>query len=266
MRGTIGAMLRNARIRREVEKWRRMCRLYSERFAHPKLIGIPEGKRIVVLSPHPDDDVIGAGGTLSKHHAQGCHITSVVLTDGEAGHPENSTRETGICRRGEAGRAADLIGIDEVVFLGEPDGALASRDPGVSHLRDCLIRTAPDVVYLPMFLDNHPDHRAATALLARAMLGTDLEFTCCAYETWTPLIPNILVDITEHMPIKINAIAAHESQLAHIDYVALVQGLNRYRTAQFSRKIEFAEAFFMSSSSQYLSLWGEVDGDCEVRH
>ena len=260
MRQRLSTTLRTARIRREIERWERMRRLYFARFAYPQLIPMPEGKRIVILSPHPDDDVIGAGGTLSKHHAKGCHITSVVLTDGEACDAEESTSTIRARRRAETQRAAELVGIDEVVFLGEPDGAVADRDAAARNLRDCLLRTVPELVYVPMFLDNHPDHRATTALLARAVRGTNLTFACCAYETWSPLVPNILVDITEHMPTKKNAIAAHASQLAKVDYVDMVQALNRYRTAQFSRKIMFAEAFFLSQSSLYLSLWKDVHG------
>jgi LmbE family N-acetylglucosaminyl deacetylase len=258
--------LRTGRIRREVLKLERMRRQFFARFAYPKLTGLPEGERILVLSPHPDDDVIGAGGTLSQHHTQGCHVTSIVLTDGEAGCPEVSTGETRGRRRAEARKAADLIGIDETVFLGEPDGGLAGNDSCAARIRDCLVRIAPHVVYLPTFLDNHPDHRATTALLAGALQGTALEFMCCAYETLTPLLPNILIDISEHMTIKLKAIAAHESQVSRVDYQDVVRGLNRYRTAQFSREIAFAEAFYASGSSEYVSFWKEIEPSGEVRY
>jgi len=53
----------------------------------PKLIDKPAGKNILVLAPHPDDEVIGCGGTLYKHFLAGAEITVVYMTDGRKGDP-----------------------------------------------------------------------------------------------------------------------------------------------------------------------------------
>ena len=51
------------------------------RLSDPRLISRPPGSHVLVLSPHPDDDAIGPGGTLVKQHEAGCTLTSLVLTD-----------------------------------------------------------------------------------------------------------------------------------------------------------------------------------------
>ena len=53
----------------------------------------------------------------------------------------------------------------------------------------------PEIVYLPFFLEEHPDHRAATALLAAAVQDGKHAFQCNGYEVWTPLFPNCFVKI-----------------------------------------------------------------------
>lgn len=229
----------------------------------PALVSKPPGTNIVVLSPHPDDDVIGSGGTLIKHARSGSRITSIYLTDGgrgrgaRAGNPELAkTREK------EAARAARLVGINELVFLRNADGALKCSEPMIGRLQALLETIRPDLVYLPFFLDPHPDHAATHEIFIAAAARLTFRFACCAYETWRPLIPNILVDITGQMPGKVAAIKQHRSQLCHYDYVRAARGLNAYRAVQnpgLARGKRFAEAFLFADRERYVS-WNRKKG------
>ncbi|KPK66357.1 hypothetical protein AMJ71_02615 [candidate division TA06 bacterium SM1_40] len=229
---------------------------------YPRLIEKPEARRVIVLSPHPDDDVIACGGTLVKHHRAGDHITSFYLTDGRKGDPswgdeEDLVRE----RKAEAERAARIIGIDELVFLGEPDLRLRVTAGLVQKLVGMLKDGRPDIVYLPFMLDYHPDHRAANALFVAACRdGADVP-AILAYEAWTPLIPNRIVDITDEMAVKCEAIGEHRTQTKNIEYIRLVKGLNAYRTLHAPRECEYAEAFFAAPRERYLQLWDYVEGE-----
>jgi LmbE family N-acetylglucosaminyl deacetylase len=241
--------------------WRRMATwwyLYTTRFAYPVLIHLPPGQQILTLSPHPDDDVISIGGTLLKHSQGGCRLTTLVLTDGAAGTPDQRRREVAQIRRREEEAAAGRLGIERVLFWDEPDGALAENKANAERLRGILREVQPDLVYLPSFLDYHPDHRVVTPLLARAVEGTDLSFACAIYETNSPIVPNVLVDISAQMETKLQAVAEHRSQLQLVDYVDLVRTLGRTRTGAFSRRVQYVEALFMESVHGYLTLWRQA--------
>jgi len=123
-------------------------------------------------------------------------------------------------------------------------------------LRAALEAARPDIVYLPFFLEEHPDHRAASTLLAEAVSGTRLAFRCHAYEVWTPLFPNCFVRIDSSIDAKRRALAHYQSQLAEADYEHTALGLNAYRSsALLDDTCRFAEAFCAVSLPEYLDLF-----------
>jgi LmbE family N-acetylglucosaminyl deacetylase len=220
----------------------------------------PPGQHILVLAPHPDDDVIGCGGTLSKHVAAGSHVTSVYLTDGGRGDPEcGDPAQVARVRRQEAEAAAEVLELNDLVFLNGPDGALAPVPELIRALQRVLTDRQPDLVYVPFFLDPHPDHRATNDVLAAVVAAGDFCFRCCAYESWSPLVSNVLVDISTQMPRKLAAVRCYRSQVQQIDYVRLVEGLNTYRTVQFSRRFQYAEAFYLDDVCDYLAMVAQME-------
>lgn len=255
-----GARLRRWYLGRRYRLWTAALRLEAARFDYPPLLERPPGSRVLILAPHPDDDAIGAGGTLVKHGRAGACLTTAVLTDGSAGVPGRPRAEVAALRRGEQEAAARHLGVERLVFWDEPDGGLVPRESTAARLQALLREVEPDCIYLPCFLDAHPDHRAVTPLLARALGPRPRDLTCVAYESWTPLLPNALVDVTAQMEVKLRAIAEHRSQLARVAYDELVRGLNRWRSGAYSRTVAFAEAFFIDEVAAYLALWRRVTG------
>lgn len=210
----------------------------------PALVERPEGRRPVVLSPHPDDEVIGCGGTLLKHVAAGEQPTVVHLSSGE--RSVSSDRDT---REREARAAASLLGV-EVRFLGWPDGGIGDQDLG-----PLLCELAPDLVYCPFPFDAHRDHRGAAAALARAAGGAGVE-RVALYEVWTPLAANTLVDIGAQLDRKLDALRCYSSALASVDYVHTCTGLAAYRSAQGLSGRGYAEAFTVLTVAELCDLLG----------
>jgi N-acetylglucosamine malate deacetylase 1 len=225
----------------------------------------PSNERIVVLAPHMDDEVIGCGGTLARHIGCGSQVTVVFLTDGRGGGAAGNALvgEASIAatRKHEAQLALAELGIMKMVFLDAEDGRLDANADLVDALRAALVAARPDIVYLPFFLEEHPDHRAASALLSEAVSGAGMSFQCHGYEVWTPLFPNCLVRIDETVEAKRRAIGHYQSQLAEADYLHTALGLNAYRSsALLDGECRFAEAFYAVSLSQYLDLFRSYCG------
>lgn len=237
------------------------------------MAGAPPGRRILVLAPHMDDEVLGCGGTLRKHALAGASITVAYLTDGRRGDPtlnearlpaaEKRAREDRLVarRKEEARRAAAILGIRDLVFLDRPDGALTTNEELRGSIRELLRSGGPDLVYLPFLTDRHRDHWEANRALmeaARGGAGRAPEFRCCGYEIWSPLVANCLVDISEVVEDKRRAIAQFESQLEHADYLGGILHLNAYRALAHLRGKGHAEAFFLAPFRDYERLYREM--------
>lgn len=226
----------------------------------------PEGGKIVVLAPHMDDEVIGCGGTLYRHLRSGAEVTVVFLTDGRAGsgkllhlsgeERKNHERELVETRKREAHQAMNVLGIKNVIFLDDEEANLSSTKELRDKVRRILDSIRPDTVYLPFFLEEHPDHRAASQILLDATEGTQLKFDCVAFEVWTPLFPNCLVEIHDVVDIKKRAIQCYQSQLADADYLHTCLGLNAFRSsALLDNKGGYVEAFFRATLEDYRELY-----------
>ncbi len=227
----------------------------------------PGRAKVIVLAPHMDDEVLGCGGTLAQHAIAGSDVQVVFLTDGRrggggmrtAGGTAISAQEIVSLRKAEARQAAQVLGIGALTFLDAEDTCLNSDPCTGTRLREILIRERPDIVYLPFFMDAHPDHRAANTLLSAATQGTSLQFECRGYEIWTPLFANSLVCIDKTINVKRQAMKCYSSQLAQNDYLHCINGLNAYRAMSLgTRTAQFAEAFRALTLTDYLRLHREM--------
>jgi LmbE family N-acetylglucosaminyl deacetylase len=209
------------------------------------------GERLLVLAPHPDDEVIGCGGVVFQHLRDGREVRVAVATDGVEAAP-GEERDTYRLRREEESRhALPAAAID---FFRFPDRALdAHVDDLAARLRDVLASYRPDLILVPSAIEIHPDHlalaRCFCELIQRdASLFADLAVARVAfYEVGQPLRPNVLVDITDVAAAKYDAIAAHSSQTEIRDYVSFARGLNAYRAMTLAPEVRFAEGYWVTS-------------------
>jgi LmbE family N-acetylglucosaminyl deacetylase len=202
--------------------WRECPRLA----ACPPMLWSPAG-RVVVLAPHPDDEVLAVGGALKTLAASGAAVTIVAVTDGEASHPRSPTvsREQMARRRdGERATALDRLGLGavEVVRLHFPDGAVEAAGSLLAHrLRPLLDGAA--MCLAPWEHDGHPDHDAVgrAAVIACATGGVRLvQYPVWAWHWARPDTEDLPWDRVRHVALepevllaKHHAIAAYRSQI-----------------------------------------------------
>jgi N-acetylglucosamine malate deacetylase 1 len=243
----------------------------------PQTVAEFSAQPVLVFAPHMDDEVLGCGGTLRKHVLCGAHVTVVYMTDGrKGGDPEIYRRgltkaalaklESALVvqRKKEALRAAEKIGIQKQIFLDYPDGRLRVSQQTVRQLQTILHEEQPTFIYLPSILDIHPDHRATNRCFYTATkndaMGKGFAPIYREYEVWTPLLSNRIVDISDVVDVKQQAIEQFDSQIAQTNYLRTQLALNAYRSLYFSQGHGYAEAFFESSAEHHLSLWGHLVG------
>jgi LmbE family N-acetylglucosaminyl deacetylase len=229
----------------------------------PELWERPPGDRVAVFAPHYDDDVIGCGGTLHKHVLAGDKVTIIYFTDGREGDPACQVK-TLVCRirKKEAVRATRLLGIKQHIFLEEPETRLKARRKLVERLAEILVELRPDLIYIPSFLENHIDHFEVNRILLKLTNSIKNRPNIAAYEVWTPIVPNVIVDITSIITKKEAALTQYESQNRQVDYVNTTLGLNRYRSVMVLQGQGYAEGFIYAPWRVYIRLIQKLNLKC----
>jgi LmbE family N-acetylglucosaminyl deacetylase len=143
-------------------------------------------RRVVVVAPHPDDEVLGAGGLIRRVMDNGTDVEVVAVTDGEASHPGSPAagaidlRARRHAERGEALRR--LTGLEPpVARLGLPDGGVAAHEAELTAALAAVLGP-DDLCVAPWARDGHPDHDSA----GRAALAAGASASCevVGYLVW----------------------------------------------------------------------------------
>jgi len=190
-------------------------------------------ERIIVISPHPDDEAIGCGGTIAAHVDNGDIVHVIFLTSGENGGHGRSSEETINTREEEAKVAANILDTADTEFWKEPDGSFEASEINITRLVNKIKAFKPTLIYVPHYNEEHPDHKSAALLVERSInaLNETLEKPAVyMYEVWTPMQKlDHIQDISSYVEIKRKAIEAHKSQCSVLNFAEAILGLNRYR-------------------------------------
>jgi LmbE family N-acetylglucosaminyl deacetylase len=180
--------------------------------------------RVLVVAAHPDDEVLGMGGTIAAHTDRGDALRVLVVTDGSsAQYPGDA--DIRARKEEEARRAAAELGIDDYVHLDLPDMRLDTLEHVAvnrvieEHVRDF----GPEVVYT-VHPDVNADHRVLFDSVAVATRPTPghpvrrlLTYAPTSSTEWTPaavnwFVPNWYVDVTATLERKVAAFAHYETE------------------------------------------------------
>jgi LmbE family N-acetylglucosaminyl deacetylase len=218
----------------------------SEEDLVPYSPGRLDGSPVLVLAPHPDDEVFGCGGAVVQSLRAGADVRLVILTDGAAqGDPD--------IRRAEALEASVRLGLEEPEFWGLADRSLEPDDAELAdRVRALLVEFAPRLILLPSPAEIHPDHRAVAvlvySLIQSATPGGELHDALqstrlATYEVSAVLRPNLLVDVSAEWETVLAAAEAYASQLEVHPYIEVMDGMARSRRLTLPGGVRRAEAY-----------------------
>jgi LmbE family N-acetylglucosaminyl deacetylase len=208
----------------------------------------PDAKRILVIAPHPDDDVLGAGGTLIKAKEIGADIHVVYVTNGLAEKEELIREETlSVC---------DQLGTTPH-FLNCKARTIPDEDPEVNkQLYDLILKVDPEVIFISFMLDDHDDHRRVNQLLMAALKGqAKQKAEIWAYQIYSSIIPNVVVDITDQVEQKRQLINTWKSVGKLGDLAHYILGINASNCRYMQTEATvWGETFFVVPLDEYLDL------------
>jgi len=143
-------------------------------------------ERIVVFAPHPDDEVLGCGGTIVKRIKEGYDVYIVFMTDGGSSHSKCPT-ELKAVRQQEAKDAARILGVDQknLFFLNAQVGDLGKRkNETMKKICSILTQLAPVQVYYPDVTDVRRDHRATNNIVESSIRRLSYRPITYEYVIW----------------------------------------------------------------------------------
>lgn len=215
--------------------------------------------KVLVISPHPDDEVLGCGGTIARLSQEGHEVVIAIVTRGwEPLFPTQQVEQV----RGEAQDAARVLGAKDLRFLELPVTKLAlmaehELNGAISSLFD---QVQPQWAFIPFRSDVHEDHRQifdACLVATRPQSNREFLKRVLCYETlsethWhapgveAPFTPNSYIDMKSHLPKKLDAMRCYESQLRpapNARSLESIEALAKFRGMTIN--VHAAEAFVM---------------------
>ncbi len=221
------------------------------------------GKRVLVLAPHPDDEVFGCGGAIMRHVAQGASVTVRICTNGAYGVEPGHKAAYIATRQRESIAAAKVLGYGTPQFGAGEDRSLQYGEQFVLDLLALIDTVDADLVYAPSVMEMHPDHRAVGMAAVEAVRRRGKAVRLAQYEIGIPLRPNLLLDITDLGARKLDAMRCFASQLEKQRYDLDVAALNRYRSWTLAPEVTAAEAYLVTSGAE---LQGDPLGLYQSEH
>lgn len=209
-------------------------------------IDIDEKDRMAIIAPHPDDEVIGAGGLLARYPSQ---CTVILMTDGSCGDEKMAPALLRDRRYAEFRSVMDELEV-KYVCLDYEDGTLL----GVPECFDKIDFTGFTKVFLPCMEDDHPDHMAACQYAQKRMREqkTD-DVEIYQYEVHLPFHwTTHYIDISDVVEQKVQMIAAYRSQMHIHDYPDQVRSLAHFRGCQNNATGRYLEAYLQTPLSSDL--------------
>ncbi len=220
---------------------------------------------VLVVAAHPDDEVLGCGGTIAKHVNCGDTVNVIILAEGLTSRDERRERKKLSDELSQLARVAHeanrILGVQSLTLHDFPDNRMDSLDllDIVKHIEAGIDQYSPDVVYTHHAGDVNIDHRIvhqAVVTACRPIPGqcvkTLLFFEVPSSTEWqapgsTPaFLPNYFVDISQTLNLKLHALEAYASEMRpwpHPRSLQAVEHLARWRGATVST--EAGEAFVL---------------------
>ncbi len=221
----------------------------TARFLEPKELQAPENKKVLIIAPHPDDEVIGMGGVLSQMVKNGCDVNVIYLTFGA----DESAKE-------EALKSADFLGYNCTHFFDFLPRNIVFDNKVLLAFSNVISQTRPEIIFIPFMLDDHDDHRRASELLLKiyeeGMLLETQDIQIWAYQVYTALPLNVAINITAVIDKKIEAINCYSSRFSQRNWAHFAKGLNAFNVRYLSgnTKKDYAELFLQVSLPNYLKM------------
>ena len=220
-------------------------------------------KKILIVAAHPDDEVLGCGGTITKCVQLGSDVHVVFFTDGQSSRQDDSIKinELIASRKESAKLASKILGIKSLQFGSFPDNSMDSV-PLISlakYLEPLVEKIQPEIIFTHYWGDLNIDHRLvydAVCIVSRPQSKCPIKIVLCfeipsstEWKFQQPVLsysPNIFIDITQYFENKILALGCYQNEMRNSPHPRSIDGIEalaRWRGSTIG--VNFAESFIL---------------------
>lgn len=201
---------------------------------------------VLIICAHTDDEVLGCGGTIARHVAEGDAVFAVFMADGVSSRPQSDDNDSAQ-RHASAESAREILGVRENFYLDLPDNRLDSLPliEVIQSLEPIIAKIKPTLIYTHHHGDLNVDHRItnqAVLTICRPLPASSVKAiyafevmssTEWAQPTAAPFLPNHYVNISQQLQTKMDALCAyrpemrespHSRSLEHMSHLAQHRG------------------------------------------
>jgi LmbE family N-acetylglucosaminyl deacetylase len=210
-------------------------------------------KRVLILAAHPDDEILGCGGTAALHVRRGDHVTSVVACEGQS----HRYRGHDIAMEEHTRAAAKALGVQDVRMLAMPDQRLDTMTLTeiITPIEAVVRETQPHIVYCQWGGDVNRDHHLLFEAILVATRPTEpcieavLAFDTASSTEWAyprRFVPDTWIDVNETLTQKLDAMRCYETELRDYPHPRSVRALEHRARAWGNQCLMDAAEVFMT--------------------
>ena len=219
-------------------------------------------KKVIIISAHPDDEILGAGGALIRHRNVGDEIYWVIVTN--VSEDAGFTKERVESRQQEIEKVAELLKVTKTFKLDYPTATLTDKEmiDMVPKISEIFNEVKPEIFYSLNRSDAHSDHRvvfnagmACTKSFRHPYLREVLLYECISETEFAPMLsekvfqPNCYIDISKEMDEKIELMNIYESEMADHPFPRSERNIKALATFRGATAgVEYAESFQLIKS------------------
>lgn len=206
---------------------------------------------VVVIAAHPDDELLGCGGTLARLADEGHQVTAIIACEGESWR----YGEEGVGQVSHIEKAAKILGIGEIRHFKLPDQRLETlpQTDIITPIEEVLREVKPGIVFVQYGGDVNSDHQMLFKAALVATRPTEefieliLAFDTASSTEWAyprSFVPDTWVDISPYLDRKLEAMACYESEVRDYPHPRSIKGLE-YKARAYGNQccLDAAEAF-----------------------
>jgi len=203
---------------------------------------------ILCIVAHPDDEIVGMGGTILRYIEEGNEVTTVIFSYGQKSHPHLKEKIITKTRVGETKRL-DMLLKRKSMFLGLTEGKIKEESEKLDiakKLAKLIKKYKPKKIFTHARKDPHPDHRAVNQIVEKVVEETKYKGDLLTFEVWNITeenLPKTYVDVTPFFKQKLELMKIYESQ-RHFLYILLLPIILRAWMYGRKNRCKYAERFY----------------------
>ena len=222
---------------------------------------MPKFRNILVIASHPDDEILGCGGTLYNFKKKGAKISALFLSDGESSRKSSKIKKLILDRKKQALKAAKIIGIKNLIFGNFPDNSMDTVPllKIVQFIEKRIKTIKPDIIFTHFENDLNIDHQITSKAVITACrplknqtVKSVLFFEILSSSEWNissknkNFKPNYFVDISKSLKFKLKALKCYRREIKKWPHPRSIEGVKLLsKTRGSSVGISNAEAFVL---------------------